>query len=70
MLKKIIEIIADIVEYIKNYQLIKAGEDKIKNDIIAKENNNNKRISDIQNHVDTLSPADVERMLGIKIIDK
>lgn len=70
MLKKIIEIISNLIEYLRNRQLIQAGEDNIKNKIAEAENEASKKISDIQNSVDKLSADDVERLLDIKVKSK
>lgn len=70
MLKKIIEIISNLIEYLRNRQLIQAGEDNIKNKIAEAENEASKKISDIQSSVDKLSADDVERLLDIKVKSK
>ena len=70
MIKKIIEIISNIIEYLRNYQLIRAGENNIRKKILEEENETNRKISAIKDNVDNLSSNDVERLLDIKIDTK
>lgn len=70
MIEKIFKILSDFIEYIKNYQMLKAGRDSFEKEILENNNEIDKKIESISKTVNNYDTDTVERMLHIKISDK
>jgi len=70
IIKYFIKLLADLISYLKNKQLIDAGKSEISNRILQENKENEKKIQQIKDNVRNMSIDDIERMLNIKITDK
>lgn len=70
IIKYFIKLLADLISYLKNKQLIDAGKNEISNRILQENKENEKKIQQIKDNVRNMPIDDIERMLNIKITDK
>jgi hypothetical protein len=70
IIKYFIKLLADLISYLKNKQLIDAGKNEISNRLLQANKENEEKIQQIKNNVSNMPIHDVERMLNIKITDK
>lgn len=70
IIKYFIKLLADLISYLKNKQLIDAGKSEISNRILQENKENEKKIQQIKDNVRNMPIDDIERMLNIKITDK
>ncbi len=70
IIKYFIKLLADLISYLKNKQLIDAGKNEISNRLLQANKENEEKIQQIKDNVRNMPIDDIERMLNIKITDK